>query len=180
MKNMKIFGLTGTNAAGKGEAAKYLQKKGFSYFSLSDVLREEMAVLGIEPTRDNLIKFGNGMRKKFGPNALAIKVKPKLKSKSIVDSIRNVSEIKELRKIPGFKLIAVDAPIEVRFERAVKRNRIGDAVTLKDFIKKEKKEYSSNPTSQQLLKCMKEADIRIINGTSLADLHKNIKKSLKI
>ena len=51
-----IIGITGTNAAGKGEASKYLVSKGFQYFSLSDVLREELAVAGKEATREHLIE----------------------------------------------------------------------------------------------------------------------------
>ena len=34
-----IIGLTGKNASGKGEAAKFLESRGFHYHSLSDVLR---------------------------------------------------------------------------------------------------------------------------------------------
>ena len=37
-----LIGLTGTNAAGKGEAAAFLGTRGYAYLSLSDVLREEL------------------------------------------------------------------------------------------------------------------------------------------
>ncbi len=54
-----IIGLTGANASGKGEAASYLKSKGFEYYSLSDILREEAKRKKIEPLRENLIKRGN-------------------------------------------------------------------------------------------------------------------------
>ncbi|MDO8494013.1 MAG: AAA family ATPase, partial [Deltaproteobacteria bacterium] len=36
-----IIGLVGKNGAGKGEVAAVLQKIGYQYYSLSDVIREE-------------------------------------------------------------------------------------------------------------------------------------------
>ena len=65
-----IIGLTGKNASGKGEVANYLKTKGFVYYSLSDVLREEATKRGLEHTRDNLINLGNELRKKYGANYL--------------------------------------------------------------------------------------------------------------
>ena len=56
---VRLIGLTGTNGAGKGEVASYLEKNGYSYFSLSDVIREVMKKEGIEESRNNLIKKGN-------------------------------------------------------------------------------------------------------------------------
>ena len=49
---MMIIGLTGKNAAGKGEVGELLQEKGFYFYSLSDVLREALKSRGEEPIRD--------------------------------------------------------------------------------------------------------------------------------
>ena len=54
-----ILGLTGKNASGKGEVAEYLKTKGFVYYSLSDALRKESTKLGLDHSRNNLIKLGN-------------------------------------------------------------------------------------------------------------------------
>jgi len=171
-----VIGLTGTNAAGKGEIANYLKKRAFRYFSCSDVLREGLAKLGKEPSRDNLIVYGNELRNKYGAGVLAKRLILKIKSKSIVDSIRNVEEIKELRMLPHFVLVGVDAPVKLRFKRALKRNRIGDAETLKDFVAKEKRENTSDPKSQQLVKCLKEADFKIINNGTVKELYNKIER----
>ncbi|MEK6876346.1 MAG: AAA family ATPase, partial [Nanoarchaeota archaeon] len=61
-----IIGLTGKNAAGKGEIAKHLQDKGFVFFSLSDALRDEATRQGLDHSRETLIKLGTEMREKFG------------------------------------------------------------------------------------------------------------------
>ena len=51
-----LIGLTGRNAAGKGEVARYLQKKSFYYYSLSDVIRDEIRSRDLQPTRESLIR----------------------------------------------------------------------------------------------------------------------------
>ena len=66
-----LIGLTGTNGAGKGEIAAYLQTKGYACHSLSDILREELAARGLEAGRDNLIRIGNELRETFGADILA-------------------------------------------------------------------------------------------------------------
>ena len=63
--------MTGTNGSGKGEAAEYFKKKGYAYFSLSDLIREELQKSGKELTRDNLIEKGNELRDTYGPDILA-------------------------------------------------------------------------------------------------------------
>ena len=47
-----IIGLTGPNAAGKGEVARYLERRGFHYFSLSDEIRDEVRQRGLEISRE--------------------------------------------------------------------------------------------------------------------------------
>ncbi|MBI2338979.1 MAG: AAA family ATPase, partial [Deltaproteobacteria bacterium] len=66
-----IIGLTGKNGSGKGEVAKLLTSSGFIYYSLSDVLRDELKKQGKEVTRENLIEIGNRLRTEGGPSVLA-------------------------------------------------------------------------------------------------------------
>lgn len=171
-----IIGLTGANASGKGEAAGYLKSKGFEYRSLSDILREEAKARGLEPSRDNLIRLGNELREKNGPSVLAMLAAKKIDDKRnyVVDSIRNPFEIEALRKIKNFILIGIDAPAEIRFERAVARSRKGDPETLEEFIEKEKKENIPSPTNQQLENCLKMADISIINDSTVEEFRRKI------
>ncbi len=183
-----IIGLTGKNAAGKGEVAKYLQKKGFLYYSLSDVIRDEATKRRLEHSRENLIKLGNELRENFGADYLAKQINKKIleyekdspqRNFFVIDSIRNPYEVKELRKNKNFVLIGVDAPIELRFERLVKRNRLGDAKTLEEFRQQEQKENLENDTYQQLDAVFKLADKVIINNGSLSELHNKTGALLK-
>ncbi|MBN1272664.1 MAG: AAA family ATPase [Candidatus Aminicenantes bacterium] len=174
----KIFGLTGTNAAGKGEVAAFFMKKGYDYFSLSDVVREECLKEGLMITRDNLIAMGNNLRQKHGPDILARKILKKVKGKAVIDSIRNPEEVKFLKTRENFFLIAVDAPADLRFKRAKKRGRDESASTLEEFTAKEKEEMSEGRNRQQLHRCMEMADVVIFNDGSLDELYLKLESLL--
>ena len=174
-----IIGLTGTNAAGKGTVAKYLVKKGFRYYSLSDELRRFLKKRGVPATRANLIKWGKYCRSKYGRGYLAAVTVKKIKNKNaVVDSVRNLGEIVELKKLRRFFLIAVDAPVKVRFQRAKKRMSSRDQKTLNEFIAKQKEELHGKGPEQQLLACMKKADFKIINNSNLRNLYKKVDTTL--
>ena len=192
-----IIGITGTNAAGKGETANILKRLGYRYYSLSDMIREEAASRKEEPNRDNLIRIGNEFRLKFGEDIWGKKLAEKLKheehDKIVVDSIRHPLEIKELKKALDVKkqedashksdstirfiLLSIDAPLELRFQRALKRARPGDPKTgadFDDFKKKEELEKTSAKNVQQLSEAMKLADFHILNTGTLKKLEENV------
>lgn len=176
--DIKLIGLTGTNAAGKGEAAAYFKQNGFAYFSLSDLIREELRNRGKEITRDNLIAAGNRLREECGPDILARRTLERVQSHAVIDSIRNLHEIQYLRRHPNFTLLALDAPVEIRFARAQHRGRDESARSLQAFIAKESEEMSDEATSQQLKTCMEAADFTVLNDGTLGDLHKKLEAFL--
>lgn len=171
---MKIIGLTGTNAAGKGEAAKFFIDNGYSYFSLSDLIRDELRENNQPITRNNLIKTGNALREAFGPDILARRVMEKIKGNTVIDSIRNPQEIEYLKQNQSFILLAVDADLKIRFDRAKKRGRNESASTVEEFKNKEAEELANHEKAQQLTNCMKKADHTIINDGSLSDFHRKL------
>jgi len=170
--------LTGPNASGKGEVALYLGSHGFSLHSLSDVVREEAARQGLDATRDSLIRTGTYLRERYGSGALAERILPLLGERSVVDSIRNPGEIDVLRRSPGFHLLGVDAPVELRFERSRRRGRAGDGPTLAEFVRKEEMEKAGEGPGQQLAVCLSLADIVIFNDGTLGDLHRRVREAL--
>ncbi len=174
----KLIGLTGTNGSGKGEAASFFKKKGYAYFSLSDIIREELVREGRETTRDNLIQKGNELREKHGANILANRVVDRVTGRSVIDSIRNPREIEYLRTQKHFILLAIDAPVEIRYTRVLQRGRNESASSLEEFITKEKEEMSQDERGQQLQECMRMADYRVTNEGSLEDFYKKLEKFL--
>ena len=172
-----ILGLTGTNGAGKTAVCDYLKTRGFCYLSLSDEIREELARQERPASRENLIEMGNQLRREGGAAVLAERVQAKLDSSFhwVVDSVRNPAEVESLRRLPGFHLLHVDAPVEVRYERARERADARTPATLDQFRAEEERElHTDDPTTQQLLACYRLADERLINDGSLDALHARI------
>src|SRR5437773_2860580 len=175
-----LIGLTGRNAAGKGEVARYLQKKSFYYYSLSDAIRDEIRSRGEEPTRDRLIIVGNELRQRYGANVLAERTLAKIEDDKhyVIDSIRNPAEVEAFRAAKHFKLIRVEAPQEVRFRRILARRRESDPKTLEEFIELEKREAEGDETSQNLVKVELMADHALMNDGPLERVYPQIDELL--
>jgi len=169
-----ILGVTGPNAAGKGEVSAHLESRGFTVHSLSDIVREEATLRGLPPEREHLIRIGTLLREEGGPAVLASRLAPRLGVRDVVDSIRNPAEVEELRKVPGFMLIGVDAPAEVRFARSRRRARPGDPDSFAEFAERERQENSTNPAGQQLHATFVMADRVVRNDGDLDALHRAI------
>ena len=100
------------------------------------------------------------------------------KNDFVVDSIRNPGEINELKKNKDFLLLGIDAPVELRYARAEKRGRLGEAKTLQHFIKLEERENFNSKANQQLDRCLKMADKVVVNDSTLEEFHKKIDAAL--
>lgn len=174
-----IIGLTGTMGAGKGEIAELLKDKGYEYYVFSDVVKEEAKKRGLNLTRENLQNVGNLLREEYEQGILAKMLIARFKSgKVVVDGVRNSDEIRELRKNGNFVLIGIDAPQRLRFERLKKRARPGDPTRFEEFKRMDDKENKSVGRGQEINKCLKMADYRIINDGSLDRLKDQVEEIL--
>ncbi len=174
-----IIGLTGANGAGKTVAGEHLRAKGFEFHSLSDEIREELERLKREATRENLIEMGNRLRAEHGPAVLAERVKDKLRPDGnyVIDSIRNPYEVEALRKEPDFHLLHLDAPRELRYERARQRGGPRAPGSLEEFAELEERETNSDdPTRQQLRACHELADETLLNDADVAALNEKLSR----
>lgn len=169
-----VLGVTGPNAAGKGEVSAILSAMGFAIHSLSDIVREEALARGLPPEREHLIRVGTELRERFGPGVLAERLLPRLGGRDVVDSIRNPAEVEVLRRVPGFSLLGVRAPAEVRYERSRRRARPGDPASFEDFLSRERQENSLNPAGQQLQATFDLADRVIDNDGDLGTLRAQV------
>jgi dephospho-CoA kinase len=158
--------------------AKYFGDRGFGIHSLSDVVRQAATELGLDHTRDNLIATGVRLRAEGGSGALARRILSSLRGREIVDSIRHPGEVAQLRTLPRFFLLGVDAPQPMRFERSLRRGRVGDGATLEEFARKEARENSATEAGQQLLATLALADLVVQNDGSIADLHRRVEEAL--
>ncbi len=166
-----IIGLTGPNAAGKGEVASRLRQHGFRIHSLSDVVREVAAACGLPAEREHLIRIGTELRRDHGPGVLAQRISERLGDRDVVDSIRNPVEVEELRSVRGFLLLGVGAPQRVRFERSMQRARPGDPQSLGEFRRREAQENTADPAAQRLDATFTLADRILTNDDGIDALH---------
>jgi dCMP deaminase len=167
-----IIGLTGTNGSGKTTLANHLKEKGFYYFSLSDEIRDELKKQGLPLTRENLIEKGNWLRRTYGDDVLAVRALKRLEPDRnyVIDSIRHPSEVAALRQAPHFRLFHIDAPVELRYQRARQRNDPRTPSSFEKFIELEKQELDgSNPAGQNLNACAGMADVRLVNDAGKED-----------
>ena len=174
-----IIGLTGKNGSGKGEVARFLKERGFEYRSLSDVVRAELVKRSKAVTREHLIDTGNALRKKFGPDVLAMRIIEHIEidKNYVVDSIRHPAEAKALKSRNGFVLLNVTASSKVRFGRLKRRGRENDPKTFPQFLKLEQREATSGVRSdQQLDQVIELADYALRNSGSIEELHEEITK----
>ncbi len=164
-----IIGVTGLYAAGKDTVADYLKTQGFSHISLSDMIRQECTRKKIPHSRENLIAMGNALRKKFGNGALAHRAVLQFEEfkNHVVTSIRHPEEVNTLRQRKDFIMIFVDAPFDVRYNRAISRQRESEkAVTKEQFRANEEKELAGDGPGQQLMKCKEMSDIILRNDAT--------------
>ena len=99
--------------------------------------------------------------------------------RDVVDSVRHPAEVERLRRIPGFVLIGVDAPAELRFARSRQRSRPGDPETFAEFQSRERQENSTNPAGQQLRATFALADRVVANDRDLAALRLEVDALLR-
>lgn len=167
-----IYGLVGFLASGKGTIAELLSKSiGAPVHSFSDILCEELAHQNKEATRENLQELAISLRAKQGNGFLAEKLVEKIGvGSAIVDGFRSPDEVRVFRVAFGnkFKLIFVDAPLKLRYNRAKQRNRAGGPGSFKEFCEKEKKEAVGK--SFGIEECIKSADVKISNSGSIEEL----------
>ncbi len=174
-----IIGLTGKNGSGKGAVADYLKDAGYIYYSLSDIIREEIKNQGKEINRENLIAMGRKLREEGGPSILADKVFDLLDidKNYVVDSIRNPFEAKSLKKRKDFYLFCVEADQRVRFERSKERGRENETHDFEKFVELEEQELkNSDPAAQQLDATAKLADHVVDNSGTVEELQATVKK----
>lgn len=184
-----VVGLTGTLCSGKGVLASYSDGKGLLVLSLSNEVRMEALDRKIfKATRHDLQNIGNDLRKDHGIAVLAERVFRKLTSDIsfvVFDGIRNPGEIDFFRKnIPGFLLVAVDAPTGLRKEWWIERakERKEDDPSEEGFKKADARDRGEGEANsgQQVEACMRLADVHLYNDHTGVEGKERLKQLFRI
>ena len=178
-----IIGITGPIASGKSVLVEMLIEKGFTYYRISEEVREEAKKRGIPMERKAFQDLGNAMREKYGNGYWVERLcsKINLENKYVIDGIRNPGEIDVLKKIGNFRLIGIEAPIEKRFQWILMRNKDSDPKTIDEIkaIDSRDRGVGEPNSGQQSAKCYDLADDCIKNEGTFEELSKNIGELLE-
>ncbi|MBC8494581.1 AAA family ATPase [archaeon] len=179
-----IIGITGTLGAGKGAIVEYLKKKGFKHYSTTyDCIVPEIEKRGLVVNRDSMVLVANDLRAKNGSGYIAEYLFERAEKEGgniVMESIRTEGEIIALKKRGTCIMFSVDAKPEIRYERNLKRKSSKDNVTYEKFLEDEKREFSAtDPTKQNLSRCIELADYVFQNNGSFEELYAQVEEALK-
>ena len=162
--------VTGPICGGKNTAAKYLcNKHNFYAIDMGDLLAREVKRRKLNLNRRELYKALPKLPEgqiTLVKRAIEI-IKNHNPAKACVVGERQKKALDLWKsKHPNLKLILVTADAQVRFERALARNRSGDFKAFDVFCKEEQKEFDSH----NMQAVFDEADYVIENNRSLTTL----------
>lgn len=175
----RAIGITGTNGAGKGVVVDYLIGKGFTHFSASGFLSEELLRRNLALDRNNLRMVGNEFRERFGSGFIVEHFLSEAQKKGIeqfvIESIRSTGEVAAL-KAAGGKLLVVDAERKLRYERIISRKSGKDHIDFDTFVAQEEREWygAEGAHDMNIRLVMDQADHIILNNGTLEELYVQI------
>lgn len=175
-----ILGLAGEIAGGKGTAAKYIcEKYSGSAHRFSTALRDVARRMHLEENRENLQKISTIFRENFFDDILSSVIAKDVEDDTheiiAIDGVRRIADISYLQKIPGFKLVYIDADMKKRYERIILRGENSDdnQKTFEDFKKDHERE-----AERQIKNLKTEADFVINNNGSFEELYGQIDETI--
>jgi dephospho-CoA kinase len=176
---MRVIGVVGLPASGKGEFAKIAMAQGIPVITMGDMIRDAVKNAGREPTDRNLGSMGTRLRRERGMDAIAWLCIPEIRKQSaplvLVDGIRSDAEVILFKKqFPGFVLVAIESPFAARLARLGGRGRSDDTTTESSLRARDERERGWGLNAALAL-----ADYRIHNDKDLAAFARQVTELLQ-
>jgi len=164
---MKVIGIVGMPASGKGEVSRIAQDLGIPVVVMGDAIRERVKEAGLPLTDANLGAVAWRLRADLGMDAIARITIPAIEATAapvvLVDGIRGDYEVATFREhFPDFTLIGVVSSFETRYRRLANRGRSDDSLTAEELQARDERELGWG-----LGRALEEADYRIVNERTL-------------
>lgn len=176
-----ILGFVGPLSCGKGTACKYLAERyGAKTYRFSSILRDILSRLHLAHTRENLQNASLGLRQALGDDVLAKAIADDVTEDTgdfvTIDGIRRLPDIRYVRTLDGFHLVAITADERVRYDRLTQRHENADDEhkTFADFIKDGKQE-----AEQQIAEIVNRAEYTIDNNGAIEELYEQLDAIVK-
>jgi len=175
---MKVIGVVGMPASGKGEFSRIAQGTGIPVIVMGDMIRKVVREEGLEPSDTNFGATANRLRAERGMDAIARLCVPEIRSLSaplvLVDGIRGDTEVALFRRnFPDFTLISIESSFRTRLQRIAARARSDDFTTAEELRIRDERERGWG-----LGNAMLDADIHLENEGTLADFSETVQRLL--
>jgi len=171
---MRVLGTVGLPGSGKGEAATVARAADIPVVTMGDVIRDACRERGLDPAEHHG-RVAEQLRAENGPTAIADRTVDRLRAVEaevvLVDGLRGPAELDRFRTAFGeeFRLVAIEAPFEVRARRAADRGRDDSDGDRAAFRAREEREREFG-----LVDVIERADVTVDNTGSLAAFHGTI------
>jgi dephospho-CoA kinase len=144
---MKVLGIVGMPGSGKGEFSAIASDMGIPVVIMGDVIRSEVQRSGLPPDDKSMGIVATRLREEHGMSAIAKACIPVVELQKadtvLIDGIRGDAEVKEFAGyFPEFTLIAIDSPLDTRFERLCTRARSDDLGSMEELASRDERESS--------------------------------------
>ncbi|OGH17002.1 MAG: hypothetical protein A3C30_01995 [Candidatus Levybacteria bacterium RIFCSPHIGHO2_02_FULL_40_18] len=179
-----VIGLVGPIASGKGTVIEFLKKKGYSAYSTSDVLKEEVKSRGLDVNRANCNLVSNDLRNTLGTDILAVRTAEIIERDNpdiiVIDAIRNPAEINYFRQKFGAKIIGVVANQRKRYDMFRARGIYTDEIqNFEQFKELDDREFAQTGShKQQIQACLELSDVVIENDGTVENLTQKVELAL--
>ncbi len=171
-----IIALVGLPGSGKSEAARILEKKGFSIVRLGDVTDDVLKERKLKQKEDNEKKIREEIREKYGMGGFAVLSLKKIKKHKnvVVDGVISYQEVEVLKdNFEDVFLAAVHSNYDVRLSRINKRKE-------RPLAEKELKQRDMHQlTKLNMAMTFAKADYTIVNDGSIEELNKRMEELLR-
>lgn len=190
MEKRIVLVVVGLLGSGKSIAVDSLKRDGFEVIELGDIWRELLKKNNI-PRSDAIAtrEFTLRIRKIEGKDVYARYAFKRIKrswKKIAITGLRSTYEMEYLRKrIKDIKIVAISAPVGLRFRRFELRGKPEDPKSMKDFRwlqNREKRGFMKAKSEEKhgVMQLIKQADYRIANTSTVAKLHKSMLEVVRL